>query len=337
MSLLKNNLKISVVIPVYNAECFLKRCVDSVLEQNYSGLQIILVDDGSTDTSREICNEYKQKYKNIVVVYQENQGLSVARNNGIAHATGEYILFLDSDDWLVSDFLQKITQVIIKEKNIDVLMYAAEKVDAVNGVKEYIGTHFDALKLNGKSGQEALNYILSEDKDYEWYAWKYLLRLEFLRKNELRFVPHRYYEDVEWTPRMFYAAKKVWYVDEVGIQYWFHNPGSILNAPSHKKSVDKIEIASYACCLAQQYCSVQITRARICETFAKLYLSGFGDYINGNDELLPCLNKNKSVLSHSSASLAKMIRVLSRIVGFRTASKIVKMSVRLKRKKRNRI
>lgn len=331
MALLMNDLKISVVIPVYNVERYLQRCVDSVLVQNYSGLQIILVDDGSTDTSGQICDEYQKKNKNIIVIHQENQGLSVARNNGVARATGDYVLFVDSDDWLATGFLHKIAQAVVKEKNVDVLIYAAEKVDALDGGREYIGVHLDASRLNGKSGQEALNYILSTDKNYEWYAWKYLLRLEYLKGNELTFVAGRYYEDVEWTPRIFYAAKKVWYVDVVGIQYWFHNPGSILNVPSLKKSIDKIEIAAIACHLAQQVCSVKATADLICETFAKLYLSGFGDYINGDDKLLPYLKKNKSVLLYSHTPLAKAIRRLSKVLGFRTASKILKLCIRLRR------
>lgn len=331
MDLLRDDLNISVVIPVYNVERNLRRCVDSVIAQKYASLQIILVDDGSTDTSGRICDEYQKENKKITVIHQENQGPSVARNNGVACATGDYVLFLDSDDWLTTGFFHKIAQAVVNEENIDVLIYAAEKVDALDGGREYIGVHMDAARLNGKSGQEALNYIISTDKNYEWYSWKYLLRLEFLKRNELSFVSGRYFEDVEWTPRIFYAAKKIWYADVIGVQYWFHNQGSILNAPSIKKSIDKIEIAATACHMAQQVCSVKATADMVCEIFAKLYLSGFGDYINGDDKLLPYLEQNKQVLLYSHMPLAKAIKRLSNVLGFRTASKILKLCVRLKR------
>ena len=90
---------ISVVVPVYNVEKYLERCVDSIIKQTYKNLDIILVDDGSQDNSGKICDKYKEKYNNIQVIHQKNQGLSIARNNGLAIAEGNYITFIDSDDW----------------------------------------------------------------------------------------------------------------------------------------------------------------------------------------------------------------------------------------------
>jgi hypothetical protein len=190
----------------------------------------------------------------------------------------------------------------------------------------------DASKLNGKSGHEALSYILTEDRKFEWYAWRYLLRMDYLKEKALFFIPGRYYEDVNWTPRVFYEANKVWYVDVIGVQYWFHNPGSILNTPNIKKSIDKIEIAATSCELAQQAGLEKKTEDIVCETFAKLYLSGFGDYLNGKKELSPYLQKNKEVLSYSHTLYGRTVRVLTNFFGFRLASVIIRQYIRLKKK-----
>ena len=94
---------ISIIIPVYNVEKYLRRCVDSVLGQTYDKLEIILVDDGSTDNSGRICDEYREKDQRIIVIHKENGGLSEARNFGIEKSSGEYISFVDSDDWIPED------------------------------------------------------------------------------------------------------------------------------------------------------------------------------------------------------------------------------------------
>lgn len=97
---------ISVIIPIFNSKNFLPKCIESVISQSYKNLQIILVDDGSTDGSSEICDSYKNKDKRISVIHQENKGVSEARNNGIKFSKGQYTMLLDSDDWLDSDFIE---------------------------------------------------------------------------------------------------------------------------------------------------------------------------------------------------------------------------------------
>ena len=107
---------ISVVVPVYNVEKYLERCVDSIIKQTYKNLDIILVDDGSQDNSGKICDKYKEKYNNIQVIHQKNQGLSIARNNGLAIAEGNYITFIDSDDWIKKDMIESLFNAMHKYK-----------------------------------------------------------------------------------------------------------------------------------------------------------------------------------------------------------------------------
>ena len=115
-------MKISVIIPVYNVEQYLKKCVDSVLNQSYRDLEVILVNDGSTDNSKMICDDYLNIDDRVKVIHQSNSGVSVARNSGISVASGVYITFLDSDDWLELDMYQVFIDKIIEERQPDLLM-----------------------------------------------------------------------------------------------------------------------------------------------------------------------------------------------------------------------
>ena len=111
--------KVSVIIPVYNDEKYLKQCVESVLTQTYTNLEIILVDDGSTDHTPEICEEYREKYDQIRVLHKKNGGVGSSRNAGLALATGEYILFIDNDDWLEKHHIEELYK-LAKENNADI-------------------------------------------------------------------------------------------------------------------------------------------------------------------------------------------------------------------------
>lgn len=112
---------LSIIIPIYNLEKYISYCIDSIVSQVNKNVEIILIDDGSKDKSREICNKYCQKYNYIKYFYQENAGVSVARNNGLKKAIGEYILFVDGDDWIIENSIPEIIDKIKKNKEIDII------------------------------------------------------------------------------------------------------------------------------------------------------------------------------------------------------------------------
>ena len=118
--------KISIIIPVYNVEPYLRRCIDSVLEQTMQDYEIVVVNDGSTDNSGSICDQYANQYDQIRVIHKQNGGLSDARNTGIKAATGDYILFLDSDDYLDTDALEKLWTGV--NKNVDIIIGGYKKI-----------------------------------------------------------------------------------------------------------------------------------------------------------------------------------------------------------------
>ena len=149
--MLENN-KVSIIIPIYNAEKYLKNCIDSVLMQTYENIEIILINDGSNDYSENICKSYLPKYKNIKYFYQQNKGVSIARNNGIKNASGDFIYFLDADDTIDNDFVKSSVEVA-NENNSDIVIVA----------------------LNAIQHKEIVN------SDYTWLStWAMFLRKSFL-------------------------------------------------------------------------------------------------------------------------------------------------------------
>lgn len=131
-------MKISIIIPIYNVELYLEQCLNSIINQSYSNLEIILVNDGSQDQSAKICDEFGAKDSRIKVIHQLNAGVSSARNSGIKVATGDYITFVDSDDWLEKETYQKMIEVVISHKNPELLM--CDFINEKNDDEEKIST-----------------------------------------------------------------------------------------------------------------------------------------------------------------------------------------------------
>lgn len=186
---------ITVVIPVYNGEKFIKECLENVLSQSYKQLEIIVINDGSTDKSAEIAAQYTVK----IVNHEKNSGLSAARNTGIANATGDYIHFMDVDDQLNTDFYSAMAKAIV-ETDSDIACsgviheQARYKTQLFKKQKVYTSTN-DKLRATyvGKWG----------------YVWRYLYRLNFIRQNNLRFEVGRFVEDLSFSLPSLYYAKKI--------------------------------------------------------------------------------------------------------------------------------
>lgn len=196
---------ISIIIPVYNVEKYIRPCLESVFRQNLdeSVFEIIIVNDGTQDHSMEIIQDIIKQHPNISVINQENQSLSVARNNGIARAKGEYILMLDSDDLLIDNSLSLLLEEAVKSKAdlvvADFLEMADEEIEANNVI------HQEEWYVEEKSG----NRLFLEDLNpYQCYVWRTLFRRGFLLNNNIKFVPGIRYQDVPFTHECYIKAGK---------------------------------------------------------------------------------------------------------------------------------
>lgn len=230
-------MKLSIVIPVYNVEQYLRECLDSCLEQDIdsSEYEIITVNDGSTDDSLAILEEYAQKYNNIILVNQENLSASVARNKGIELAKGEYIWFVDSDDKIEKNCLSKV----VDGHTEDIVMFG--------GYYQYNEQKISPVLIHETYLKNILLDTTSFEKDVvsilPLTPWMYLFKRNFLLENQLRYVPGIYFEDVIFTPHcVCLAQQSIEFL--TGIFYYYRfNPLSMTNHITKKKSFSFYYIA----------------------------------------------------------------------------------------------
>lgn len=184
---------VSFIIPVYNAEKYLHPCIDSVLHQ-LKNCELILVDDGSTDSSGEICDTYASEYQKVKVIHTENRGPSHARNLGVDNAQGDYIVFMDSDDYINQDFVQNFEHT---NMTADVIFYPMEKL-LMNGQRIPMGDGIGVENTRNLKPSEVLSHISNCPKFPSSPCGK-LVRLEFLKKHRIHFAFNRLMEDYDWT------------------------------------------------------------------------------------------------------------------------------------------
>lgn len=234
-------MQLSIVVPIYNVAPYLRKCVDSLLAQDIFNYEIILVDDGSPDECPLICDEYAEKYDNIRVIHQVNAGLSAARNAGVAKAQGEYIWFVDSDDYVEPNVLGVLIEQIERD-NLDVLRFRYQNVKESGEAfvpHEGMKTDFNDYSPIPVDGITFLN----ERMWIQCYAWQFVVKKEIVEQ-EL-FTKGIYFEDTDWTPRMLLRAKRVASTNLVAYNYLWRD-GSITltnNKEKLRKHLhDKIEI-----------------------------------------------------------------------------------------------
>ena len=223
---------ISVIIPVYKVEKYLEKCIESIIKQTYTNLQIILVDDGSPENCGKICDEYAQKDSRIEVIHKANGGLSDARNVGINRANGRYIGFVDSDDYIKEDMYEKLIN-LIKEYNADVSI--CNLYDVIDG-KEYVRNKDNGI--HEYSRIDILKEILL-DKNIQSYAWNKLYKKELF--DEIKYPIGKKYEDIGTTFYLFEKCNKIVVTSEPEY-YYLKRADSLVNNVTESTILDYTEI-----------------------------------------------------------------------------------------------
>lgn len=239
---------ISVIVPVYKVEVYLKRCVDSIINQSYQNLEIILVDDGSPDQCPQICDEYAKKDNRIKVIHKENEGLSSARNIGINVAKGEYIGFVDSDDWIALNMYEILYKVI---KYFDADIACGEMVRVSD--KEYKKNNYATDDYNFEifdANEFAEKYFRITSQETVYYAWNKLYKRNVGKK--IVYPQGLIAEDVEG---FFYAlvhSRRIVCINSV-IYYYYFRRNSIASVWFTKKHMDIIKVWEHVLQLTHQY------------------------------------------------------------------------------------
>ncbi|CEG28649.1 glycosyltransferase family 2 protein [Bacillus sp. B-jedd] len=223
-------IKISVIVPIYNVEEYLRRCIDSICHQSYKNLEIILVNDGSTDSCPIISDEYKDKDNRIKIIHKQNGGLSDARNVGIEHATGDYISFVDSDDYIAENMLEVLINLCL-EKECDISVcgvvrkYSDREISISSDIEEVI------------DHETAFKYLI-QGKYFHDYAWNKLYKSELF--TDITYPVGKIYEDVFTTYKLFAKANKIGFTDRP-LYFYVQRDGSILRRGFHLNQFHQLE------------------------------------------------------------------------------------------------
>lgn len=229
-----NKTLISVIVPVYNVEKYLNQCLESITYQTYKEFEVILVDDGSTDGSSDICQKYVKKDYRFKYFYKENGGLSDARNYGVDKSVGEYLTFIDSDDFIDIDYLKELYYNLI-EQNVDISTVNNRRIDDSGKIYEDI-TNEKNMKI---SNYEALEYIFYQ-KYISISSCAKLYKRKIIEKN--KFPIGFLYEDIYSVPRFFIDANKIYCSSKTLLNYRIRE-GSITQSSFKKKDFDMIKNA----------------------------------------------------------------------------------------------
>lgn len=219
---------VSIIVPIYNVEKYLEKCIHSILNQTYKNLEIILVDDGSPDRCGEICDQYAKKDGRIIVLHQKNRGLGAARNAGIARASGKYLLFVDSDDYVDAELAEKTVK-LAEVENADIVIFDYLAVEEETGREDIKG--FKLRKNEIFSLREQPEALLITPS-----ACNKLYHRDLFLKTGMSYPEGRYYEDLGTTPKLFLQAERMVYLDSDPLYYYILRNGSIMHSKNFEKN-----------------------------------------------------------------------------------------------------
>ncbi|WP_190284763.1 glycosyltransferase [Bacillus sp. S3] len=228
------NYLVSIIVPIYNVENYLSRCIDSLLNQTYKKVEVILINDGSIDNSGTICDKYAFEDSRIKVIHRENGGLSEARNTGILNATGDYILFVDSDDYIEPNSIEVLISHAIKY-DLDVLE-ANAIIEYPQKIEKLVQTRISTTEIF-----TGLDYIVKRiNENYiTAVACIKFCKLKFIKDNNLLFAKNRLHEDELWTPCLFLAAARVMFID-FEFYHYIIRENSITQSKNKKMNIESM-------------------------------------------------------------------------------------------------
>ncbi len=326
---MNNEPLISVVIPVYNVEKYLNQCVDSVLNQTYTNLEIILVDDGSKDGSPEICDSYKEKDERVKVIHKKNGGLSSARNKGIENCFGDYVLFLDSDDFW--DDTQAIAKLVdrINITHPDVLNYTYKKFNEDDMVFSVGNESYLPMPTELKTKKEQLQF-LSVNNLYIASACNKLVKVSLLNQ-DLLFEQGAYSEDIEWCALLLKKAQTFDYIN-MNFYCYRQRAGSIAHSINDKSCSDLYKHISE--CIKLCNSSSDDEKDALLKYTAYQFSTFFIIQALAKNQQKPLIKKMKNysfILKHHGNN--KKVRILHygcKILGYTLLCKIVRFAYRIK-------
>lgn len=307
-------MKFSIILPIYNVEKYLSACIDSILNQTFNDFEVILVDDGSPDKCPEICDDYARKDERIKVIHKPNGGQADARNVGLEAAQGDYICYIDSDDYLANDgVLQLLADKTVS--NPDIVHYKFKEWFESDG--HIADCRFDYnVPTEGRTVAEIYCDLVDKDAYYN-SAWSKIIRRDLLTDNNIRFVKGIVGEDNEWYYNVVMVANSLVLVDEC-LYIYRRRQGSTTTTTTRKNLFDQLYVLDKWVKILNE--KPQDDRSRVVwGSLAKQYCSALIIYagLSNVSDIYPRLKEKKYLLKYSKTKRVETFRTIEKIVGLR--------------------
>jgi glycosyltransferase involved in cell wall biosynthesis len=322
---------ISIVIPCYNSSSSILKCVESILKSPEDNYEIILVNDGSTDDTLTICNTLSVEYDNIVVIDKPNGGASSARNLGILNASGDYLMFLDSDDYWKNEIgLTSIKGGISTEEDVDIILFGVENFNSVSKSisQRVIFTKQDISYLHSNSFEENIDYLY-ENSLFPSSAWSIVIRKSLLLNNDLLFKEGIVAEDIDWMVGVMKQKPEIRAIEDSFYRYHKLREGSVTSTSGKKAVTSLLYILDKWVPVLDNKNSIDVTLVRFLAfhfgtlilAFSKLEDGEQLIYADSVKKYLFLLNYNKS---KKITFIKYVISVMGLIKGSRFLNKLYK-------------
>ena len=319
-------IKFSIIVPIYNVEKYIEKCIESVINQSYQNWELILVDDGSPDNCPVICDDYASKDKRIATIHKKNGGLPAARNSGIKVATGDYFMHLDGDDFWDIDYLNQVAPIIERDKK-DIYL-GNSRYDYIDG-NATKSTLFDIKEAEGKSYDDILQLFFEGMNCMPAAAWHNIYATSFIKKNNLYLNEKlTWSEDTDNFYRVLFSTRNIGFFDYTFYYYRKDNNGAMTKNPNAKHFISNLSVSR------EWFYKVKEMQT-ISEKTKKIILSRFANAQMVSIKSINCLERkefgqvahyifeDKEMLSYISGIIYKTIYFSTKVIGCRGTSKLL--------------
>lgn len=320
----------SIIVPVYNVEQYLRKCVESIQEQSCQEYELILVDDGSTDSSGKICDDLSNRDSHIKVYHKKNGGLSDARNYGLKYASGKYVIFLDSDDYWEGKNALKNIKSRIEESNCDVLVFNHCKLYEKNR-KIVVNIDIARNDIFNKNPEEALEYMIKKNV-WKPAAWNKVILFELLKDNHIEFEMGRLHEDLLWCCQVMLYAKKFDYYEKP--VYIYRQRKSSITKTIGEQNIKDINSQLNQCIRLADYYDNRMKK--IIYSYCAYDYSILTGYVGllsreKRKKYYELLKDKKWLLDYKLCEKVKKVALLQKAVGYKYMSYLLTLFLRYKK------
>lgn len=323
---------LSVIVPIYNVEKYLKQCIESVIKQQLDSYELILVDDGSSDSSKKICDDYSENNINIKVFHKKNEGASSARNYGLNKASGKYVLFLDSDDWWnYQTKLSMMLEYAVQHPKIEMFLFSS--YDYIEGKGYFQRNEHENFQEIDTSSAKSFYRSLLNNGNLEVAAYTKILKRDFLIQNNLFFKTNLICEDNEWMIRLLRNLQFVDTLDYPLYIYRAEREGSVTRNIKKKNITDMLEIVQDSIDFYDNNTN-DVKNEELCfASYLWFCALGLANRLNKAElqEVKPLFKQTSSVCAYSNSKKTKLSNTVYKICGFNLTVRILGAYLKMKK------